>query len=248
MFLRQFYHLGRYSLWLLKVFSKPEKYRMYYNEVLRQVEEIGFGSLKIVFIISIFTGAVTAIQLSYQFGGSLIPTYYIGYTLREMVIVDLAPTITSLVLAGKIGSSIAAEIGGMRQKEIIDAMDIMGVNTPAFLVLPKIIAALFSIPLLIILAAALSIGSGFFTATAFAGFTPADFTKGLTSFYDSYTVWVMIIKAFVFGFIIVTTSAYHGYFVKRGSIALGKASTDAIVYSDILILVADYLIAQVMMG
>ncbi|HHH53260.1 MAG TPA: ABC transporter permease [Bacteroidetes bacterium] len=248
MFLKQFYHLGRYTLWLLKVFSKPENHKMYYNEVLRQIEEIGFGSLKIVFIISVFVGAVTAIQLSYQFGGSLIPTYYIGYTLREMVIVDLAPTITSLVLAGKIGSSIAAEIGGMRQKEIIDAMDIMGVNTPAFLVLPKIIAALFSVPLLIILAAALSLSSGFFTATFFAGFTPADFIKGLTSFYDSYTVWVMIIKAFVFGFIIVTTSAYHGYFVKRGSIALGKAGTDAIVYSDILILVADYIIAQVMMG
>ncbi len=248
MILRQFYHLGRYSLWLLKVFSRPEKARMYYNEVLRQIEEIGFGSLKIVFIISVFIGAVTAIQLSYQFGGTLIPSYYIGYTLREMIIVDLAPTITSLVLAGKIGSSIAAEIGGMRQKEIIDAMEIMGLNTPAFLVLPKIIGAVFSVPLLIILAAGLSIFSGFATATALAGFTPADFIKGLTSFYDSYTVWVMIIKAFFFSFIIVTVSAYHGYFVKRGSIELGKAGTDAIVYSSILILIADYVIAQVMMG
>lgn len=248
MLLRQFYHLGRYTLWLKKVFSKPEKIRMYYNEVLRQIEEIGFGSLKIVFIISVFIGAVTAIQLSYQFGGTLIPSYYIGYTLREMIIVDLAPTITSLVLAGKIGSSIAAEIGGMRQKEIIDAMEIMGLNTQAFLVLPKIVGAVFSVPLLIILAAGLSIFSGFITATALAGFTPADFVKGLTSFYDSYTVWVMIIKAFVFSFIIVTVSAYHGYFVKRGSIELGKAGTNAIVYSSILILVADYVIAQVMMG
>ncbi len=105
---RQFYHLGRYVLWLKKVFSKPEKTRMYYRETIRQIEEIGLGSLNIVFIVSIFIGAVTAVQLSYQFGDSLIPTYYIGYALREMEIVELAPTITSLVLAGKIGSSIAA--------------------------------------------------------------------------------------------------------------------------------------------
>ena len=248
MLLRQFYHLGRYVLWLKKVFSKPEKYSMYYNEALRQVEEIGFGSLKIVFIISVFIGAVTAVQLSYQFGDTLIPSYYIGYTLREMVIVELAPTITSLVLAGKIGSSIAAEIGGMRQKEIIDAMEIMGVNTNAFLVLPKIVAALFSIPMLIIIAAALSMFSGFLTATTFGGFTPGDFIKGLSSFYDSYTVVIMIIKSFFFAFIIITVAAYHGYYVKRGSIALGKAGTDAVVYSNILILIADYLIAQLMMG
>ncbi len=245
---RQFYHLGEYVLWLRKVFSRPEKFMMYYKETIRQIEEIGLGSLKIVFIISVFIGAVTAVQLSYQFGDSLIPTYYIGYALREMEIVELAPTITSLVLAGKIGSSIAAEIGGMRQKEIIDAMEIMGVNTQAYLVLPKIVAAMFSIPMLIILAAALSIFSGFLAAVTFGDFIPSDFIKGLTSFYDSYTVIIMIIKSFFFSFIIVTVSAYHGYFVKGGSIELGKSGTKAVVYSDIFILIFDYLIAQLMMG
>ena len=245
---RQFYHLGRYVLWLRKVFSKPEKTKMYYRETIRQIEEIGLGSLNIVFIVSIFIGAVTAVQLSYQFGDSLIPTYYIGYALREMEIVELAPTITSLVLAGKIGSSIAAEIGGMRQKEIIDAMEIMGINTEAFLVLPKILAALFSIPMLIILAAALSIFSGFMAAVTFGDAIPSDFIKGLTSFYDSYTVVIMIIKAFFFSFIMITVSAYHGFFVKGGSIELGKAGTKAVVYSNIVILVFDYLIAQIMMG
>lgn len=248
MILRQFYHLGRYVLWLRKVFSKPEKTKMYYRETIRQIEEIGLGSLNIVFIVSIFIGAVTAVQLSYQFGDSLIPTYYIGYALREMEIVELAPTITSLVLAGKIGSSIAAEIGGMRQKEIIDAMEIMGINTEAFLVLPKILAALFSIPMLIILAAALSIVSGFLAAVTFGDAIPSDFIKGLTSFYDSYTVVIMIIKAFFFSFIMITVSAYHGYFVKGGSIELGKSGTKAVVYSNIIILVFDYLIAQIMMG
>ncbi len=243
-----FHSLGKYVLWLLKVFSKPEKFSMYYKETVRQIDEIGLGSLNIVFIISIFIGAVTSVQLSYQFGDGLIPVYYIGFALREMEIVEFAPTITSLVLAGKIGSSIAAEIGGMRQKEIIDAMEIMGVNTEAFLILPKIVAGVFSIPMLIILAAAVSIFSGFMAAITFGDFIPADFIKGLSSFYDSYTVVIMIIKSLFFSFIIVTVSAFHGYFVKVGSIELGKAGTKAVVYSDIFILVFDYLIAQVMMG
>jgi phospholipid/cholesterol/gamma-HCH transport system permease protein len=248
MILRQFYHLGKYVMWLAKAFSRPEKYGIYYKETLRQIEEIGIGSLKIVLLISLFIGAVTSVQLSYQFGEGLIPTYYIGYALRDMVIIELAPTITSLVLAGKIGSSIAAEVGGMRQKEIIDAMEIMGVNTEGYIVLPKILAGFFSTPLLIILAAGLSIASGFFAGTTFGNMTPGDFTKGLSSFYDSYTVFIMIVKSFFFGFIIITVSAYHGYFVKGGSRELGKAGTDAVVYSNILILVFDYLIAQLMMG
>ncbi len=243
-----FHSLGKYVLWLSKVFSKPEKHSVYYKETIRQIDEIGLGSLNIVFIISIFIGAVTSVQLSYQFGDGLIPVYYIGFALREMEIVELAPTITSLVLAGKIGSSIAAEIGGMRQKEIIDAMEIMGVNTEAFLVLPKIIAGVFSIPMLIILAAAVSIFSGFMAAVTFGDFIPSDFIKGLSSFYDSYTVIIMIIKSLFFSFIIITVSSFHGYFVKGGSIELGKAGTKAVVYSNIFILVFDYLIAQVMMG
>lgn len=244
----QLYHLGRYVMWLGKVFSKPEKHNIYYREIIRQIEEMLVGSLKIVLIISTFIGAVTAIQLSYQFGGGLSPLYYIGYALREMVIVELAPTMIGLVLSGKIGSSVAAEIGGMRQKEIIDAMEVMGVNTQGYIVLPKIIAGLFSTPLLVVLACAVSIGSGFFASTFIGNLTPGDYIKGLSSFYDSYTVFIMIVKSLVFGFIIISVSAYHGYFVKGGSRELGKAGTDAIIYSDILILVFDYVIAQVMMG
>ncbi|MEZ4908837.1 MAG: ABC transporter permease [Saprospiraceae bacterium] len=204
--------------------------------------------MKIVLIISLFIGAVTAVQLSYQFGEGLMPMYYIGYALREMVIVELAPTIISLVLSGKIGSNIAAEIGGMRQKEIIDAMEVMGVNTQGYIVLPKLLAGLFSVPMLIIIAAFVSMLSGFLVSTGTGIMTPGDYIKGLNSYYSSYTLFIMIVKAFVFGFIIITVSAYNGYFVKGGSRELGKAGTDAIVYSDILILVFDYLIAQLMMG
>lgn len=219
---------------------------MYYKETMREMDEIGIRSLQIVMIISVFIGAVVAVQLSYQLGETLVPKYYVGYILRDLVIIDMAPTITCLVLAGKVGSNIAAEIGGMRQKEHIDAMDIMGVNTSSFLVLPKLLAAVITIPMLIVLAAALSIGSGYLVSTVSGSFTSAEFLEGVTSFYIPYNVIIMIVKAFVYAFILTTVSAYHGYHVKPGSMALGRAGTDAVVYSNILILVSDYLIATLM--
>lgn len=219
---------------------------MYYKETMREMDEIGIRSIQIVMIISVFIGAVVAVQLSYQLGETLVPKYYVGYILRDLVIIDMAPTITCLVLAGKVGSNIAAELGGMRQKEHIDAMEIMGVNTSSFLVMPKLLAAVITIPMLIVLAAGLSIGSGFLVSTISGSFTSAEFLEGLTSFYIPYNVTIMIVKAFVYAFILTTVSAYHGYHVKAGSIALGRAGTDAVVYSNILILVADYLIATLM--
>ncbi len=242
------FHLGRYLIWLRGIFNKPEKHYMYYRETIRQMDDIGIGSLKIVFIISIFIGAVVAVQLSYQLGQTLVPKWYVGYILRDMVIIDMAPTITCLVLAGKIGSNIAAEIGGMRQKEHIDAMEVMGVNTSSFLVLPKVVAGLFMTPLLVILAAGLGIGSGYLVATLGGYFTAGEFLQGLTTYYDPYNVTIMVIKSLVYGYIFTTVPAYHGYYVKSGSIALGRAGTDAVVYSNILILVADYIIATVMTG
>jgi phospholipid/cholesterol/gamma-HCH transport system permease protein len=243
---RQFYHFGKYILFILSVFAKPQRWSMYYKETVRQMDEIGIRSIQIVFIISIFIGAVTAVQLSYQLGETLVPKYYVGYILRDLVIIDMAPTITCIVLAGKVGSNIAAELGGMRQNEHIDAMEIMGVNTASFLVMPKILAAVVTIPMLIILAAALSIGSGYLVSTVTGNFTSAEFLEGLTSFYIPYNSIIMIVKAFVYAFILTSVSAYHGYYVKSGSIALGRAGTHAVVYSNILILASDYLIATIM--
>jgi len=141
--------------------GKPEKFYMYWNEMLRMMNDIGIGSLVIVILISVFIGAVTAIQFAYQLGGQLIPKYYIGYVVRDMTIIELAPTITGLVLAGKVGSNIAAEVGAMRQKEHIDAMEIMGVNTAGYIVLPKILAALVVIPMLVAIAAFVGIVGGY---------------------------------------------------------------------------------------
>ena len=237
------YHFGRYVLMMRTAFSRPEKLSMYYRETLRQMNDIGIGSLIIVGLIAVFIGAVTAVQFAYQLEGSFVPRYYIGYIVRDSTIIELAPTISCLVLAGKVGSNIAAEIGGMRQKEHIDAMEIMGVNTAAYLVLPKVIAAMFVIPLLVCIAAVVSILGGYI-ASVFGGLiTDSEYILGLRSFFVPYNVFMMFVKAIVFAFILTSVSCYQGYYVKGGSIELGQASTQAVVYSDILILLADYFIA-----
>ena len=244
--LNLFYHFGNFILWQGQIYKKPENNNMYYKETIRQMYDIGIGSLSIVFLISIFIGAVTAVQFYYQMAGTLIPAYYIGYIVRDMTIIELAPTITCLVLAGKVGSNMAAELGGMRQKEHIDAMEIMGVNTSAYLILPKLIAAILMIPILVCAAALIGIAGAYLASVPVGLFTSAEFIKGVRSFFVPYNVYMMMVKAVTFGYILTSVSCYQGYFVKGGSIELGEASTRAVVYSNILILLADYVIAIVL--
>jgi len=244
--LRIFHHFGAFVIWQMQIFRKPENHRMYYRETIRQMYDIGIGSLPIVFLISVFIGAVTAVQFFYQMDGTLVPPYYIGYIVRDMTIIELAPTITCLVLAGKVGSNMAAELGGMRQKEHINTMEIMGVNTSAFLILPKMIGALIMIPILVCAAAFIGIMGAYLASVPTNLFTSAEFVKGIRSFFVPYNVFMMLVKAFVFAYILTNVSCYQGYFVKGGSIELGEASTRAVVYSNILILLADYIIALVL--
>ncbi len=244
--LRIFHHFGAFVIWQMQIFRKPENHRMYYRETIRQMYDIGIGSLPIVFLISVFIGAVTAVQFFYQMDGTLVPPYYIGYIVRDMTIIELAPTITCLVLAGKVGSNMAAELGGMRQKEHIDAMEIMGVNTSAYLVQPKLIGALIMIPVLVCAAALFGIFGAYISSVPAGLFTSAEFIKGIRSFFVPYNVFMMLVKAFVFAYILTSVSCYQGYFVKGGSIELGQASTRAVVYGNILILLADYVIALVL--
>jgi len=219
---------------------------MYWRETLRQMINIGIGSLIIIAIISVFIGAVTAVQFSYQMEGSLIPRYYIGYIVRDMTIMELAPTFSCMVLAGKVGSNLASEIGGMRQKEHIDAMEIMGVNTAAYLVQPKIIASIIVIPMLVCVGAFISIIGGYLASVPTGLFSNEEYVQGLRSFFVPYNVTMMFVKAVTFSFLLTTVSCYQGYFVKGGSIELGNASTQAVVYSNILILLSDYIIAMLM--
>jgi phospholipid/cholesterol/gamma-HCH transport system permease protein len=239
-------HFGKFILWQRQVVGKPENHRMYYKETIRQMYDIGIGSLSVVIMISVFLGAVTAVQFFYQMDGTLVPSYYIGYIIRDMTIIELAPTFTCLVLSGKVGSNMAAEIGGMRQKEHIDAMEIMGVNTSAFLVLPRIVAAIIVIPLLVCVSTMVSIGGAYLATIPTGLFSSADFIKGLRSFFIPYNVTMLFVKAFVFSYILTAVSCYQGYFVRGGSIELGEASTRAVVNSYILILLADYIIAVVL--
>lgn len=239
-------HFGMYIQWLGQAFRKPERLSMYWKETLRQMNSIGIGSLVIVGIISVFIGAVTAVQFAYQMSGSMIPRYYVGYIVRDMTIIELAPTFSCMLLAGKVGSNLAAELGGMRQKEHIDAMEIMGVNTAAYLVQPKIIAALVVVPMLVCVGAFISVIGGYLAVVPTGWFSHAEYIRGLRSFFEPYNVWMMFVKASVFSFILTTVSCYQGYFVKGGSIELGEASTRAVVYSNILILLSDYIIAMLM--
>ncbi len=241
-----FYHLGRYIMLIFSTLAKPEKFSMYWKETARQMNEIGVGSLVIIGLVSVFIGAVTAVQFAYQLQGSSIPPYYIGYIIRDTMIIELAPTFTCLALAGKVGSNLAAEIGGMRQKEQIDALEVMGVDTASYLILPKLVAAIIVIPMLVVLSAFMGMAGGYLACVMGKLITAADFMQGLRSFFVPYNVFLMQVKSVVFAFLLTSISCYQGFYVKGGSIELGKASTNAVVMSNIMILLADYVIALLM--
>lgn len=240
------YHFGRYVLLLKSAIAKPERFSMYYKETIRQMDAIGVGSVFIVILISMFIGMVTAVQFADQLGDSFIPSYYIGYIVRDITIIEMAPTITCLVLAGKVGSNLAAEIGGMRQKEHIDAMEIMGVNTAAYLIMPKIIAAVVVIPLLVAISAFISIIGGYVATVLPGTLSHTEYVLGLRAFFVQRYVFMMFVKAAVFAFLLTSVSCYLGYYVRGGSIELGEASTNAVVVSNVLILLFDFLIALVL--
>lgn len=243
---RTFYHFGRWLLLMKQGIHRPEQWNMYARETVRQMYDIGIGSLLIVGLISIFMGAVAGIQFAYQLDDQLVPRWYIGYIVRDLAILESAPTITCLVLAGKVGSNMAAELGGMRQKEHIDAMEIMGVNTPGYLIMPKLVAAVVVIPLLVSVSAFVAMAGGYVATVPTGEVTGPEYTRGLLAFYAPYNVFIMYVKSVVFAFLLTAVSTYQGFFVRTGSIELGKASTRAVVISNILILLADYLIAVIM--
>jgi phospholipid/cholesterol/gamma-HCH transport system permease protein len=238
-----FNHLGKYIKLLALMFSRPEKPGMYWKETMRQMNDIGVGSLPIVAMISFFIGAVTVIQTAYQIIGSFIPEYYVGYIVRDSLLLELAPTITCLVLAGKVGSNMASELGTMRISEQIDALEIMGINTPGYLIAPKILAAMVMIPLLVICAAALGMVGGYVATVSSSGLDNASYLRGLMAFFNPFYINIMLWKSIVFAFLLTSISSYQGYNVSGGALEIGKASTRAVVFSSVMILVADYILA-----
>lgn len=229
------------------MFARPENGRMYWREFMHQCSEIGIGSLGIVAIISVFIGAVSTIQTAYQLVSPLIPLSTIAQIVRDTVILEFAPTLVCIVLAGVAGSRIASELGNMRVSEQIDALEIMGINSRAYLILPKIVAALIMIPLLVVIAMVLGIWGGRLAGTM-AGIIPANiYDKGLAELFVPYNVYFALTKSYVFAFIISSIPAYYGYHVRGGALEIGRASTKAVVVSCVLILFADYVLSALLL-
>ena len=242
-----FTRFGEFILMIKGMFTKPEQTRMYWKELMHQCAELGIGSLGIVSIISLFIGAVSTVQTSYQFVSPIISRTVIAQIVRDSVILEFAPTITCIVLAGVVGSKISSELGNMRISEQIDALEIMGINTKAYLILPKILAALFTIPLLVIIAMTLGIWGGRLVGDI-TGILPHEiYDRGLQTDFMPYNVNFALTKAYTFAFIITAIPAYFGYNVKGGALEIGRASTTAVVVSCVMILLADYLLAAVLL-
>src|SRR5829696_1476017 len=242
-----FNEIGKYLLMIKGMFSKPENWKMYWKEFMHQCSEIGMGSLWIVVIISVFMGAVSTVQTAYQLTNPLIPAYTIAQVVRDTVILEFAPTLVSIVLAGVVGSKIAGELGNMRVSEQIDALEIMGINTKAYLVLPKIIAALVVIPMLVVIAAVLGIWGGKVAGTMSGIISGDEFNKGLFAGFIPYNVFFAMAKAYTFAFLISSIPAYYGYNVKGGALEIGRASTKAVVVTCVAVLFADYFLAAILL-
>ncbi|HMO31990.1 MAG TPA: ABC transporter permease [Lacibacter sp.] len=242
-----FTHLGRYLLMLRQMISKPENWRLYWKELMHQCNEIGIRSIGIVVIISIFLGAVTTVQTAYQLVTPLIPKTVIAVIVRDNIILELAPTLICVVLAGVVGSRIASELGNMRISEQIDALKIMGINTKAYLVLPKILAALIVVPCLVVLAAVLGIWGGKVAGELSGILPPQTFDQGLLEDFIPYNVFFAMSKSYTYAFIISSIPAYFGYHVEGGALEIGRAGTKAVIVSCILILLADYALAAILL-
>lgn len=242
-----FHHIGAYLILLKSVFKRPEKGRIYWKETMLTMTDIGIGSLGLIVIISTFIGAVMTMQIAFQMVSDLIPNSIIGSINRDSNILELGPTISGLVLMGKIGSSISSQIGSMRVTEQIDALEIMGINAPGYLILPKILAGVTMIPMLVIIAIVCALAGGLLGGSLSGAVTPADYILGIQDNFNGFTVTVALVKAVVFGFIITSVSAYKGYKVKGGALEVGQASTEAVVVGCITILAADYVITALML-
>lgn len=235
-----FEHFGKIFLMIKGGFTRPENMRVYWLEFMEQCNDIGIRSLPIVIIISLFIGMVMTVQFSYQLVSPFVPKSIIGTLVRDSAILEFSPTVTCIVLAGVVGSKIASELGNMRVSEQIDALEIMGINTKSYLIIPKILAGMIVVPCLITLAIAISIAGGYLAGLFSNILTKQQFMLGLTNNFVPYNLFFAMVKSFTFSLIITIIPSYYGYYVEGGALEIGRASTTAVVISCILILCADY--------
>lgn len=230
-----------------QVFKRPDKWREYFRNTITEISKLGVDSIPLVIIISIFIGAVITIQMKINFVSPMVPKYTVGLATREILLLEFSSSILSLILAGKVGSNIASEIGTMRVTEQIDAMDIMGVNSANYIVLPKITGFVLFIPVLCVLSMFMGIFGGWLIAWATGIISVETYIYGIQTMFIEWYVWYGIIKTFFFAFIITSVAAYYGYFVKGGALEVGKASTNAVVSSSIFILLMDVVLTHILL-
>lgn len=238
---------GRYCMFLTQVFRIPEKWKEFFKQLVFEIYKLGVDSIPLVIIISIFIGAVITIQMTINIVSPMIPSYSTGLATREILLLEFSCTMMSLILAGKVGSNIASEIGTMRVTEQIDAMDIMGLNSANFIVLPKIIGFVLFVPILCILSMFMGLLGGAFIAQFTDMISMENYIYGIQSFFNEWYVWYALIKTLVFGFLITSIAAFYGYYVKGGALEVGQASTKAVVSSSILILLADVILTKLLL-
>ena len=240
-------NIGKYFIMLRYVFSRPERFKIYKNRVFNEIEIIGLSSIPLVALLSGFMGAVMTLQTAANMSSPLLPIETIGYITRQTTILEFSPTVISLILAGKIGSNIASEVGTMRVTEQIDALEIMGVNSLGYLVLPKILAGVLTFPFVIIISMATSLIGGLLAGVQSGLVTQEDYIKGLRYWFIPGDINYALIKAVVFAFLITSIASFYGYYTKGGALDVGKSSTQAVVFSSIAILVANFILTNLIL-
>ena len=237
---------GCYLMLMGRTFAVPERFRMFWKQYVKEMAQLGVNSIGIVLLISFFIGAVICIQMKMNIESPWMPRWVAGYTTREIMLLEFSSSIMCLILAGKVGSNIASEIGTMRVTQQIDALDIMGVNSASYLILPKILGLLTIMPFLVVFSSAMGILGAYGTAYIGHIMPPDDLTLGLQHNFEPWFLWMSIIKSQFFAFIISSVPAFFGYTVEGGSVDVGKASTDAVVTSSVLILFSDVFLTQLL--
>ena len=239
--------IGKYFLMLRIIFTRPKKWSIFWSSLFNEIQIIGISSIPIVILMSAFMGGVIALQTASNMDSPLLPSYTVGYITQSSTILEFSPTIISLILAGKIGSNIASQVGTMRVTEQIDALEIMGVNSLNHLVFPKIVAAILFFPVLVIFSMFMSLIGGYVSLILSDLTSTETYIMGIRSFFDVGNVYYALTKTVVFGFLIVSISSFYGYYVKGGALEVGRSSTQAVVASSVAILIANFLLTQMIL-
>lgn len=240
--------IGKYFIFLGNLFVNRESFRTYYRLTIEECMLIGINSIMLFVLVSTFMGAVTTVQTAFNLIAPYIPNYVVSQVVREMTVLELAPTIMAIIYAGKVGSSMAGNLGTMRITEQVDALEVMGINSASYLVLPKIIASLLMYPLLVILSVVAGLLGGYIVVSLSGIISPTDYIYGLRYSFNEFTITFALIKAFVFAFLVSSISSFKGYYTEGGALEVGQSSTQAVTTSVIAILIADYLLAQLLLG